>query len=104
LIGGCQNESEQDLADLVEYLFGDANTTWGSLRAADGHASIYNMDKYFEIGNEIDTPGWAQRALAMEQAATKLGMGRKLRYAATGCDARPGAPLVGNGPRSTRVH
>jgi alpha-L-arabinofuranosidase len=41
----------QDALDLVEYANGDANTTWGALRAKNGHPAPYNM-KYLAIGNE----------------------------------------------------
>ena len=34
----------QDWADLVEYLYGDNTTEWGSLRIADGHQEPYYLD------------------------------------------------------------
>jgi hypothetical protein len=34
----------QDWADLVEYMYGDETTEWGSLRIADGHAAPYFLD------------------------------------------------------------
>jgi alpha-L-arabinofuranosidase len=37
--------------DLIQYCNGDTNTTWGALRAANGHSAPYNL-KYLEIGNE----------------------------------------------------
>ena len=41
-----------DWADLVEYAWGDAQTTgWGRRRAADGHPHVYNVTT-FELGNE----------------------------------------------------
>lgn len=39
-------------AQWVEYCNGDASTPYGSLRAANGHSSPYNV-KYWEVGNEI---------------------------------------------------
>ena len=35
-------------ADLVEYCYGDANTTWGAMRISDGHPQPYEI-KYFEV-------------------------------------------------------
>lgn len=44
-------ETPQDAADMVEYLKGDVNTTWGKKRAKNGHPAPYKV-KYIEIGNE----------------------------------------------------
>ena len=41
----------QDAVDLIQYANGDTNTTWGGLRAANGHPAPYNL-QYLEIGNE----------------------------------------------------
>jgi alpha-L-arabinofuranosidase len=41
----------QDSLDLIQYANGDTNTTWGALRAANGHPAPYNL-QYLEIGNE----------------------------------------------------
>ena len=41
----------QDAVDLIQYANGDTNTTWGALRAANGHPAPFNL-KYMEIGNE----------------------------------------------------
>ena len=41
----------QDALDLIQYATGDTNTTWGAVRAANGHPNPYNM-QYLEIGNE----------------------------------------------------
>ena len=38
------------LANLVEYCLGDASTTWGALRIADGHPTLYKPAAW-EIGN-----------------------------------------------------
>lgn len=37
----ADTQSVQDWADLVEYSVGDASTTWGALRIADGHPGRY---------------------------------------------------------------
>jgi alpha-L-arabinofuranosidase len=41
----------QDALDLIQYANGDTNTTWGAVRAANGHPAPFNL-KYLEIGNE----------------------------------------------------
>jgi DUF1680 family protein/alpha-L-arabinofuranosidase len=44
-------ETPEDMADMVEYLNGDASTPWGAKRAKNGHPKPYGV-KYIEIGNE----------------------------------------------------
>lgn len=41
----------QDALDLIEFANGDANTTWGKVRADMGHPAPFNL-KYIGIGNE----------------------------------------------------
>ena len=41
----------QDAVDLISYANDPTNTTWGALRAANGHPAPFNL-KYLEIGNE----------------------------------------------------
>lgn len=41
----------QDALDLIQYCNGDTNTTWGAVRAANGHPAPFNL-QYIEIGNE----------------------------------------------------
>jgi alpha-L-arabinofuranosidase len=41
----------QDALDLIEYCNGPTNSTWGAVRAANGHPAPFNL-KYIEIGNE----------------------------------------------------
>ena len=43
-------ETPQDMADLVEYLYGGPDTTWGKMRIADGRTKPYET-KFFELGN-----------------------------------------------------
>jgi alpha-L-arabinofuranosidase len=50
----------QDALDLIEYANGDVSTTWGALRAANGHPAPYNL-KYLEIGNENGGPSYNER-------------------------------------------
>ena len=45
--------------DLVQYCNGDATTTWGAKRAANGHPAPYGVH-YWQVGNEIagDKPAY----------------------------------------------
>lgn len=56
-IGYDQPESERlklikEAQEWVEYCNGDATTTWGKVRAKNGHLEPYNV-KYWEIDNEM---------------------------------------------------
>ena len=46
----------------VEYVWGDATTTWGKMRIADrgGVTAPYNIS-IFELGNEQDNPDFVQQ-------------------------------------------
>jgi alpha-L-arabinofuranosidase len=41
----------QNALDAIQYANGATNTTWGALRAANGHPAPFNLN-YMEIGNE----------------------------------------------------
>ncbi|MFI5585467.1 LamG-like jellyroll fold domain-containing protein [Amycolatopsis sp. NPDC051758] len=41
----------QEALDEIEYAIGDASTTWGAKRAADGHPAPFDL-RYVEVGNE----------------------------------------------------
>ncbi len=45
----------QDALDAIQYANGDTNTTWGAIRAANGHPAPFNL-QYMEIGNENGGP------------------------------------------------
>ncbi|MCX7013116.1 MAG: hypothetical protein NTW86_11270 [Candidatus Sumerlaeota bacterium] len=51
LFGLRIDETEQDMADLVEYCLGGAETEWGARRIANGHPRPYFL-KAIQIGNE----------------------------------------------------
>ena len=85
----------EDLADMVEYMHGDADTTFGALRVADGHPSPYEV-KWFELGNEQYNSDFVAQVDAMETRATQIGLtgDRALHYIWGGPPAsfhRPGA-------------
>src|SRR5262249_17566215 len=48
----------QDALDEIQYATGPVTSTWGALRAADGHPAPFGL-RYVEIGNEdfFDTTG-----------------------------------------------
>lgn len=47
-----QQEYIEEAQNWVEYCNGDASTTWGAKRAANGHPEPYNV-QYWEISNEV---------------------------------------------------
>lgn len=53
-------EYVQDALDAVEYANGSVDTTWGALRAKNGHPAPFNL-KYLEIGNENGGPAYDER-------------------------------------------
>lgn len=65
------SNDETDWGDLVEYAFGDATTSWGARRHADGHAAVYNVST-FELGNEQYNPNFVEQVAAMEARAAVL--------------------------------
>ena len=55
--GMTENDYIQDVLDWMEYCNGDTSTTWGALRAANGHPAPYNVT-YWEIDNETWSTSW----------------------------------------------
>lgn len=51
LTGDALKPHVQDALDEIEYIIGDARTTWGARRARDGHPKPFAL-RYVEIGNE----------------------------------------------------
>jgi alpha-L-arabinofuranosidase len=65
--------SAADWADLVEYLWADDTTTWGSVRIHnDSHAAPFNIT-IFEIGNEEQNPDFVSQVVAMEARRKAVG-------------------------------
>lgn len=56
-------------AELVEYVNGAADTTWGAKRAAHGHAKPYKV-KYWAVGNEM-YGHWQYGHMARDQYTVK---------------------------------
>ena len=60
-------------ANLVEYCWGDPETTaWGRQRAEDGHVTVFNVT-LFELGNEQYNPNFVDQVAAMEARANAIG-------------------------------
>ena len=78
----------QSFADLVEYAWGGLNTTFGKLRASDGHPLPYRV-KWFELGNEEYNPHFGEQVAAMEAKAASLGMPKTLYYMFPGGGPKP---------------
>jgi hypothetical protein len=78
-----------------------------SPRAADRHKPARAAARYHRAGNEIRTPDFTGRALAMERAAARLGKGGVLRYACPancGDDVVINASFAGSPPLAERVY
>ena len=69
-----------DMADLVEYMWGNETTEWGRVRAQnDSHPEPYRA-RYIELGNEQYNSLYVDQVKAMEARATSLGMEKELYY------------------------
>ena len=53
-------EFVQDALDAIEYANGPAASTWGAMRAKNGHSAPFHL-KYMEIGNENGGPAYHER-------------------------------------------
>lgn len=70
-----------DLADLIEYCHGNADTTaWGKLREADTGSKVPLNVTYFELGNEMYNANFLSQVKAMEVRANDVGVRGKLNY------------------------
>lgn len=55
--GMTEEDYIQDVLDWMEYCNGGIGTTWGAIRAANGHPAPYNVT-YWEIDNETWSTSW----------------------------------------------
>jgi alpha-L-arabinofuranosidase len=62
------NDFLQEALDWLEYCNGPKDSTWGKVRAANGHPEPYNV-KYWEIDNET----WHMGADAYAEAVNRFG-------------------------------
>jgi len=85
----------QDALDEIEYVTGDTNTTWGALRARDGHPEPFPLT-YVEIGNE----DFFDNALTYDARFTQYYQAIKAKY--------PNLQLISTvgstEPKSKQVH
>ena len=63
----------EDLADMVEYMHGGADTALGAMRVQEGHPAPYAV-KWFELGNEEYNSDFTAQVEAMEARAVSLGL------------------------------
>lgn len=76
----------QDILDWIEYCNGPADSRWGKVRAANGHAEPYNV-KYWEIDNETwHTPAgaYAEQILRIAPLMRKADPSIKLAACGSG--------------------
>jgi len=65
----------QDALDEIEYVTGDAITTWGAHRAKDGHPSPFLLN-YVEVGNE----DWFDKSASYDGRFTQFYDAIKAKY------------------------
>ena len=65
----------QDALDEIEYVTGDARTTWGAQRVKDGHPAAFPL-KYVEIGNE----DWFDKSKSYDARYVQFNNAIKLKY------------------------
>ena len=63
-------EFVQDALDAIEYCNGPADSTWGSVRARNGHPAPFGL-KYMEIGNENGGRAYQERYALFYDAIKK---------------------------------
>ena len=59
---------------MVEYLNGPAGSEWGRKRAANGRPEPYGV-KYWQVGNEIDAPGYVKSLVEFARAVRAADRG-----------------------------
>lgn len=91
--------SAREAAELVEYVNGHADSTWGRTRAANGHPEPYRV-KYWNIGNEM-FGFWQLGYMTPSQYMIKHNV-----FAAAMKKADPSITLVASGvmPASLTIH
>ena len=65
----------QEALEEIEYVTGDASTTWGAQRAKDGHPAPFELT-YVEIGNE----DWFDRSGSYEKRFAQFYDAIKAKY------------------------
>ncbi|MBQ3888395.1 MAG: alpha-N-arabinofuranosidase, partial [Clostridia bacterium] len=90
----------QDMLDLVEFARGDADSTWGKVRASLGHPEPFDLP-FIAIGNENEGNDYYERFTAFRKAFDDakaenpaLYDGIELIYSAGASDATHGANYI----------
>jgi alpha-N-arabinofuranosidase len=85
----------QEALEEIEYVIGDANTTWGARRAKDGHPAPFNL-QYVEIGNE----DWFDKSKSYDARYAQFYDAIKARYP----QLKVISTIGNDQPESARVH
>ena len=73
VISLSKSQSAEDLADLIEYAWGNETVPWGAVRAFnDSHPAVYSVSAV-EIGNEESNPDFVAQVVAMEARRVAVG-------------------------------
>jgi len=78
IITTTMTSTPEELADLVEYCWGNTSTTMGAKRVADGHPEQYKL-RFVELGNEQYNGDYLAQVAAMEERANAVGAA-KMHY------------------------
>jgi alpha-N-arabinofuranosidase len=71
------DKTPADAAAEVEYFNGGPQTSWGKVRAQNGHAAPYGV-RYWQIGNEIGGPKYDASVRAFAEAIRKVDPAAKV--------------------------
>jgi alpha-L-arabinofuranosidase len=91
------DETSEDMADLVDWLYGDGTTVWGARRIAAGHPKPFNLT-HFEFGNEqailpaVDNFGRIVRAIEGRKALRPGLKGLNFSYIIGACKGHTASP------------
>jgi alpha-N-arabinofuranosidase len=85
----------QEALEEIEYVIGDANTTWGALRARDGHPALFKLN-YVEIGNE----DWFDKSKSYDERFAQFADAIKARYP----QLKTISTIGNDQPEAMRVH
>lgn len=79
IVTTTMTSTPDELADLVEYCWGNASTELGARRVSDGHPLPYRL-RYVELGNEQYNGDYLAQVAAMEARANAVGATGQLHY------------------------
>lgn len=85
----------QEALEEIEYVIGDASTTWGARRAKDGHPAPFKLS-YVEIGNE----DWFDKSKSYEERFAQFHDAIKAKYP----QLKTISTMGNDQPESSHVH